>query len=79
MEWLVILGVGLLLGYVKEVVLKCLELINGDLISYFEILFGFCYGFKIIINDKIVVLLMLLSDKYSSFYDMDLYNELVND
>ncbi|MCO7251536.1 SIS domain-containing protein [Pseudoalteromonas sp. Ps84H-4] len=79
MERLVILGAGSLLGYAKEAALKCLELTNGDLISYFETPLGFRHGPKTIINDKTAVLLMSSSDKYSSLYDTDLYNELVND
>lgn len=78
-ERLVFLGAGSLLGYAKEAALKCLELTNGDLISYFETPLGFRHGPKTIINDKTAVLLMASSDFYSSLYDTDLFNELLND
>ena len=78
-ERLVFLGAGSLLGYAKEAALKCLELTNGDLISYFETPLGFRHGPKTIINDKTAVLLMASSDFYSSLYDADLHNELLND
>ncbi|MCG9708883.1 MULTISPECIES: SIS domain-containing protein [unclassified Pseudoalteromonas] len=78
-ERLVFLGAGSLIGYAKEAALKCLELTNGDLISYFETPLGFRHGPKTIINDKTAVLLMASSDFYSSLYDADLYNELLND
>ncbi|WP_287245130.1 SIS domain-containing protein [Pseudoalteromonas sp.] len=78
-ERLVFLGAGSLLGYAKEAALKCLELTNGELISYFETPLGFRHGPKTIINDKTAVMLMASSDFYSSLYDTDLFNELLND
>lgn len=78
-ERLVFLGAGSLLGYAKEAALKCLELTNGELISYFETPLGFRHGPKTIINTKTAVLLMLSGNLYSSLYDTDLYNELVNE
>ncbi len=78
-ERLVFLGAGSLLGYAKEAALKCLELTNGELVSYFETPLGFRHGPKTIINNKTAVLLMSSGDNYSRLYDSDLYNELVND
>ncbi len=79
MQRIVFLGAGSLIGYAKEAALKCLELTNGDVISYFESPLGFRHGPKTIIDDKTAIILMASNNLYSSKYDADLYKELVND
>ncbi|MEO2267450.1 SIS domain-containing protein [Pseudoalteromonas sp. YIC-656] len=79
MQRIVFLGAGSLVGYAKEAALKCLELTNGDVISYFESPLGFRHGPKTIIDDKTAIVLMASNHPYSSQYDADLYEELLKD
>ncbi|WP_105253223.1 SIS domain-containing protein [Pseudoalteromonas sp. T1lg75] len=79
MERIVFLGAGSLVGYAKEAALKCLELTNGAVVSYFESPLGFRHGPKTIINSKTAIILMASNDGYSRRYDADLYQELLNE
>lgn len=70
------LGSGMLFGFVCEVVLKLLELIDGLIVVMVELLFGFWYGLKMFFDECMFVVVLLFGDLYMCCYDFDLLCEL---
>lgn len=76
-ECVVFLGFGVMCFVVCEVFLKVMEFLVGCIFCLWDSLFGFCYGLKLFVIDKIEIVVFMFFDYLLYFYEVDLIDELI--
>lgn len=76
---MVYLGSGFLQNLAQELMLKNLELTNGNIVATHESILGYRHGPKTFTNDETVIIVMISQHAYTHKYDIDLIKEMFND
>lgn len=76
---IVYLGSGFLQKLAQEMMLKNLELTDGNVVATFESILGYRHGPKTFTNDETVVIVMTSQNEHTQKYDIDLIKEMYND